>query len=83
LYKKGCEDPEIKAKLDLEENQELLKNMGSRKVDKDSLTGGTKVKDTEFYTPEEVATMDPLKAQENLPKIEKSMAHWEELRKKK
>ncbi|MCK4322593.1 hypothetical protein KAX08_08775, partial [candidate division WOR-3 bacterium] len=27
LYKKGCEDPEIKAKLDLEENQELLKNM--------------------------------------------------------
>ena len=83
LYKKGCEDPEIKAKLDLEENQELLKDMGSRKVDKDSLTGGTKVKSDEFFTPQEIINMTPLEAKDNLPKIEKSMKHWEELRKNK
>ena len=82
LYKKGCEDPEIKAKLDLEENQELLKNMDSRKVDKDSLTGGTKIPN-EFYTPKEVANLDPLVAKENLDKIEKSMKYWQEMRKKK
>ncbi len=83
LYKKGCEDPEIKAKLDLEENQELLKNMGSRKVDKDSLTGGTKVKSDEFFTPQEIINMDPAEAKDNLPKIEKSVKYWEELRKNK
>jgi len=83
LYKKGCEDPDIKAKLDLEENQELLKDMETRKVDKTSLTGGTKIKSDEFYTPKEVSNMDPLEAQKNLPKIEKSMIHWEELRKQK
>ena len=81
LYKKGCEDPEIKAKLDLEGNQELLKNMETRKVDKDSLTGGTKIPN-EFYTPQEVANLDPLVAKENLEKIEKSMKYWQEMRKK-
>ena len=81
LYKKGCEDPDIKAKLDLEENQELLKDMESRKVDKTSLTGGTKIKNDEFFTPQEVSNMTPSEAQKNLPKIEKSMIYWEELRK--
>jgi len=81
LYKKGCEDPDIKAKLDLEENQELLKDMESRKVDKTSLTGGTKIKNDEFFTPQEVSNMTPLEAKEVLPKIEKSMVHWEQLRK--
>ena len=83
LYKIGCEDPEIKAKLDLEENQELLKSMETRKVDKESLTGGIKVKSDEFFTPQEVRDMTPQEAQKNLVKIEKSMAHWQELRKKK
>ena len=83
LYKKGCEDPGIKAKLDLEENQELLKNMGNRKVDKDSLTGGTKVKSDEFFTPQEIINMTPLEAKDELPKIEKSVKHWEEHRKQK
>lgn len=82
IYKRGCEDPEIKAKLDLEENQELLKNMGSRKVDKDSLTGGTKIKSTEFFTPEEVTAMTPLEASKVMPKIEKSQKHWAEQKKK-
>jgi len=81
LYKKGCEDPDIKAKLDLEANQELLNNMDKRKVDKTSLTGGTKVKNDEFFTPQEVSNMTPAEAMENLPKIEKSMVYWEELRK--
>jgi len=81
LYKKGCEDPDIKAKLDLEENQELLKDMESRKVDKTSLTGGTKIKNDEFFTPQEVSNMTSSEAQKNLPKIEKSMIYWEELRK--
>ena len=81
IYKKGCEDPDIKAKLDLEENQELLKDMESRKVDKTSLTGGTKIKNDEFFTPQEVSNMTPLEAKEVLPKIEKSMVHWEQLRK--
>lgn len=79
LYKVGCEDPEIKAKLDLEENQELLKNMETRKVDKDDLTGGTKIK-SEFYTPKEVASMNP--SEVDLDKLEKSMKYWEEMRKK-
>ena len=81
LYKKGCEDPEIKAKLDLEANQELLNNMDKRKVDKTSLTGGTKVKNDEFFTPQEVSNLTPAEAMENLPKIEKSMVYWEECRK--
>ena len=81
LYKKGCEDPDIKAKLDLEENQELLKNMETRKVDLTSLTGGTKIKNDEFFTPQEVAAMTPLEASKVLPKIEKSQEYWEELRK--
>ena len=81
LYKKGCEDPDIKAKLDLEENQELLKDMESRKVDKTILTGGTKIKNDEFFTPQEVKNMTPAEAKEVLPKIEKSMICWEELRK--
>ena len=81
LYAKGCEDPDIKAKLDLEENQELLKNMETRKVDKTSLTGGTKIKSDEFYTPKEVSDMTPLEAKDNLVKVEKSMIHWDELRK--
>jgi len=83
LYKIGCEDPEIKMKLDLEENQELLKSMETRKVDKEILTGGTKVKSDEFFTPQEVSNMTPSKAAENMPKIEKSMAYWQELKKKK
>ena len=83
LYKMGCEDPDIKAKLDLEENQELLKSMENRKVDKSSLTGGVKVKSDEFFTPQEIINMTPLEAKDNLPKIEKSMKHWEELKKKK
>ena len=81
LYEEGCKDPVIKAKLDLEENQELLKDMETRKVDKTSLTGGAKVKNDEFYTPQEVKNMTTSEAKDNLPKIEKSMAHWEELRK--
>jgi len=83
LYAEGSKDPEIKMKLDLEENQELLKSMETRKVDKESLTGGIKIKSDEFYTPQEVKNMTPLEAKDNLPKIEKSMAHWEELRKQK
>jgi len=83
LYKIGCEDPEIKAKLDLEENQELLKSMETRKVDKTSLTGGIKVKSDEFFTPQEVTDMTPQEAQKVMPKIEKSMKYWQELKKKK
>ena len=82
LYKKGSENPDIKAKLDLEENQELLKDMGSRKVDKTSLAGGSPVKDTEFFTPQEVAAMTPVEAAEVMDKIEKSQKHWQEMRKK-
>ena len=81
IYKKGCEDPDIKAKLDLEENQELLKNMDTRKVDLTGLTGGTKIKNDEFFTPQEVKNMTPAEAVKVLPKIEKSMEYWEELRK--
>ena len=81
LYAKGCEDPDIKAKLDLEENQELLKNMETRKGDKTSLTGGTKIKNDEFFTPQEVSNMTPSEALKVLPKIEKSMVYWEEQRK--
>jgi len=81
IYKKGCEDPDIKAKLDLEENQELLKNMENRKVDLTSLSGGTKIKNDEFFTPQEVSAMTPSEASKVLPKIEKSQEYWEELRK--
>ena len=81
IYKKGCEDPDIKAKLDLEENQELLKNMDTRKVDLTGLTGGTKIKSNDLFTPEEVSNMTPLEALKVLPKIEKSRIWWEEMRK--
>lgn len=83
LYAEGSKDLEIKAKLDLEENQELLKSMETRKVDKESLTGGIKVKSDEFFTPQEVRDMTPQEAQANMPKIDKSMKHWQELRKRK
>ena len=81
LYEEGCKDPAIKAKLDLEENQELLKDMATRKVDKEILTGGAKVKSNEYFTPQEVSNMTALEAKDNLPKIEKSMKWWEEQRK--
>jgi len=83
IYKLGCEDPEIKMKLDLEENQELLQSMETRKVDKEILTGGIKVKSDEFFTPQEVKDMPPLEAAKNMDKIDKSMVEWERLRKKK
>ena len=83
IYKKGCEDPDIKAKLDLEENQELLKNMDSRKVDLTGLSGGTTKKEHDLFTPQEVANMSPAEALKDLPKIEKSKKWWEEMRKKK
>lgn len=76
LYKKGCEDPEVKMKLDLEENQEILKIMETRKVDKKSLVGSTKTGDKDYFTPQEVALMKPKEAQANLAKIEKSMEKW-------
>ena len=76
IYKKGCEDPDIKAKLRLEENQELLTNMDKRKVDKTNLGGSPSIKDSEFFTPRQVADMTPLEAKDNLPKIEKSMESW-------
>lgn len=83
LYKIGCEDPEIKMKLDLEENQELLQSMETRKVDKEILTGGTKVKSDEFFTPQEVKDMDVSEAAKNMDKIDKSMAEWRRLKKQK
>ena len=83
LYKLGCEDTEIKMKLDLEENQELLQSMDTRKVDKEILTGGTKVKSDEFFTPREVQNMTPSEAAENMDKVDKSMVEWERLRKEK
>ena len=83
LYKIGCEDPEIKMKLDLEENQELLQSMETRKVDKEILTGGIKIKSNEFFTPREVKDMTPSEAAANMPKIEKSMIEWQRLRKQK
>jgi len=83
LYKIGCEDPEIKMKLDLEENQELLQSMETRKVDKEILTGGIKIKSNEFFTPREVKNMAPSEAAKQMPKIEKSMAEWQRLRKEK
>jgi len=75
LYKIGCEDPEIKAKLDLEENQELLNSMDSRKVDKDGLKGG-KVKDGELYTFEKVQGMTTKQIMEHLPEIQKAQKKW-------
>ena len=75
LYKIGCEDPEIKAKLDLEENQELLNSMDSRKVDKDSLKG-SKVKDDELYTPEKVKGMSVQQIMEHLPEIQEAQKKW-------
>ena len=81
IYKKALEDPEFKAKFDLEENQELLKSVDNRKVDLTGLTGGTKIKNDEFFTPQEVKNMTPAEALKVLPKIEKSMVYWEELRK--
>ena len=75
LYKIGCEDPEIKAKLDLEENQELLNSMDSRKVDKDSLKG-SKVKDGELYTPEKVKGMSVKQIMEHLPEIQEAQKKW-------
>ena len=83
LYKIGCEDPEIKMKLDLEENQELLQSMETRKVDKEILTGGVKVKSDEFFTPQEVKDMDVSEAAKNMDKIDKSMAEWQRLKKQK
>jgi len=83
LYAEGSKNPEIKMKLDLEENQELLQSMETRKVDKEILTGGIKVKSDEFFTPQEVSNMSTQEAMENMPKIEKSMKHWQELKKKK
>jgi hypothetical protein len=76
LYKRGCEDPEIKMKLELEENQELLKDMGTRKVSKEILSGVPQPKSTEFFSLKEIAGMSVKEAQANLPKIEKSMEHW-------
>jgi hypothetical protein len=84
LYKKGSEDPDIKAKLDLEENQELLKNMDTRRVDKDSLVGGGEIKkNDEFFTPQEVSAMKPQEAVKVLDKIEKSRIYWQECRENK
>ena len=83
LYKKGLEDPDIKQKYDLEENQALLKNMDNRKVDLTGLSGGTKIKSNDLFTPQEVANMTPVEALKNLAKIEKSKIWWEEERKKK
>jgi len=57
--------------------------METRRVEKDSLTGGKPVKSDEFFTPQEVTNMTPLEASKNMPKIEKSMKYWQELRKKK
>ena len=82
LYKLGCEDPEMVQKLKLEANQELLKDMGTRKVDKTSLQTSTDTKDKEFYSLKEIAGMDVKEAQTNLPKVEKSMEHWASLTKK-
>ena len=83
LYKKGCEDPEIKTKLDLEENQELLRSMETRKIDKEILTKGTKIKSDEFFTPKEVTNMSTSEAAANMEKIDKSIKHWQELKKQK
>ena len=82
LYKLGCEDPEMVQKLKLEANQELLKDMGTRKVDKTSLQTSTDTKDKEFYSLKEIAGMDVKEAHANLPKVEKSMEHWASLTKK-
>ena len=83
LYKLGCEDPEMVQKLKLEANQELLKDMGTRKVDKTSLQTSTDTKDKEFYSLEKIAGMSTTEAQADLVKVEKSMEHYANLKKEK
>lgn len=76
LYQEGLKDPEIKEKLELAKNEKILDAMGTRKVDKKSLTGDTKVLGFTYYTPEQVEAMKPEEAQKVLKDIEKSMEKW-------
>ena len=76
LYQEGLKDPEIKEKLKLVKNEEILDAMGNRKVDKKGLTGETKQYGFHYYTPDEVAAMKPEEALKVKPDIDKSMLKW-------
>lgn len=76
LYQEGLKDPEIKEKLKLVKNEEILDAMGNRKVDKKGLTGETKQYGFHYYTPDEVAEMKPEEALKVKPDIDKSMEKW-------
>ncbi|GAH60620.1 unnamed protein product, partial [marine sediment metagenome] len=76
LYQEGLKDPEIKEKLKLVKNEEILDAMGNRKVDKKGLTGETKNYGFHYYTPDEVAGMKPEEALKVKPDIDKSMEKW-------
>ncbi|MBA7527568.1 hypothetical protein ES705_19744 [subsurface metagenome] len=76
LYQEGLKDPEMKEKLKLVKNEEILDAMGNRKVDKKGLTGETKQYGFHFYTVDEVAAMKPEEALKVKPDIDKSMEKW-------
>lgn len=76
LYQEGLKDPEMKEKLKLVKNEEILDAMGNRKVDKKGLTGETKKYGFHYYTPEEVEVMKPEEAEKVLSDITKSMEKW-------
>jgi len=76
LYQEGLKDPEMKEKLKLVKNEEILDAMGNRKVDKKGLTGETKALGFHFYTVDEVAAMKPEEALKVKPDIDKSMLKW-------
>jgi len=76
LYQEGLKDPEMKEKLKLVKNEEILDAMGNRKVDKKGLTGETKKYGFHFYTADEVAAMKPEEALKVKSDIDKSMEKW-------
>lgn len=76
LYQEGLKDPEMKEKLKLVKNEEILDTMGNRKIDKKGLTGETKNYGFHFYTVDEVAAMKPEEALKVKKDIDKSMLKW-------
>jgi len=74
IYKKGCEDPEIKEKLALLKNKDVLDTVDKRKVDKKGLEGSSK---GEVYTFEKVSKMTQKQIMEHLPEIQEAQKNWE------
>lgn len=73
IYKKGCEDPEIKEKLALLKNKDVLDTVDKHKVDKKGLDGTGK---DEIYTLEKVSKMTQKQIMKNLPEIQEAQKNW-------